>query len=385
VQRCRSTDATQSSSWRPSPRSGVAVGTADPVAAVASEAPAATGPRVRVRLELGGPTRAVSERAFTVTVHLITGRALHRASVELQAAAGVRPSGAVTAWRPVRRIVLDAEGRGHATATAWRTGAYRLLFAGSKRLAPATSTVLRVTAGPAARPVVPPAGAPAPTVDRGVDGRGLPGPPAVGRGANATVQAVPDAVWAGMQHTSWRPGAPVGRADLRLLRVNHWGFDGYRHRGELVVNATTAPAAGAAFTDLFHLGFPIRRMVLPDVFGRSRVLGADDYASMAADNTSGFNYRYVDGEEARRVLSPHAYGNAIDINTWENPYEAPTGVFPDRFYLHRFAGARGLFLAGSAATRALTRHGFVWGASYGDYQHFQYPFRSVHGLVAMAE
>jgi len=361
---------------------GIAIGAADPSAAAVRPA---TRPRARVRLELGGPTRTVSERPFTLAVHLVAPRAVHHASVELQAAVGIHPSGAVTAWRPVRRIALDAEGRGHATATAWRSGAYRLLFAGSARLAPAASTVLRVTAGPAARPVVPPAGAPAPTVDRGVDGRGLPGPAAVGLGANATVEAIPDAVWARMQHASWRPGAPVGRVDLRHLRVNHWGFDGYRHRGELVVNATTAPAAAAAFTDLFHLGFPIRRMVLPDAFGPGRVLGADDYASMAADNTSGFNYRYVDGKEARRVLSPHAYGNAIDINTWENPYEAPTGVFPDRFYLHRFARARGLFLAGSAATRALTRHGFVWGASYGDFQHFQYPFRSVHGLVAMAE
>ena len=103
-----------------------------------------------------------------------------------------------------------------------------------------------------------------------------------------------------MQGLTWRPGAPVGRADLRYLQINYWGFDGYRSRGEMVLNGATVTAAADAFTELYHRRFPIRQMVLPDRFGpmpRGSHLGADDYASMAADNTSGFNYRYVDGTE----------------------------------------------------------------------------------------
>ena len=119
-------------------------------------------------------------------------------------------------------------------------------------------------------------------------------------GANPRVSPIGDRIWSSMQGLTWRPGAPVGRADLRYLQINYWGFDGYRSRGEMVLNGATVTAAADAFTELYHRRFPIRQMVLPDRFGpmpRGSHLGADDYASMAADNTSGFNYRYVDGTE----------------------------------------------------------------------------------------
>ncbi|MFI9825641.1 hypothetical protein ACIHFC_35255 [Streptomyces sp. NPDC052013] len=40
-------------------------------------------------------------------------------------------------------------------------------------------------------------------------------------------------------------------------------------------------------------------MRLADDFGSDPVKGADDYASMNVDNTSGFNCRYVDGRKRR--------------------------------------------------------------------------------------
>ena len=48
--------------------------------------------------------------------------------------------------------------------------------------------------------------------------------------------------------------------------------------------------------------------------------GADDDASMAANNTSGFNCRRVAGQ---RSWSEHAYGAAIDLNPVQNPYVRP--------------------------------------------------------------
>ncbi len=358
-----------------------AVFPAGAVTATADLAHAAeVAPRTRPVLAATGPAHPVSERGFTIAVHLAaaaaaTAAATRPRSVHLEAPATLTRGGSVATWAAVQRVVLDAHGRGAASARVWRTGRYRVTFAGDELLAPAVSPVLRITAAPSIDAVVAPAGAPGPRPAPVV------GIAAVGTGANARVTAIPDAVWAAMQGLTWRPGAPVGRSGLRLVTVNHWGFDGYRYRGELVLNASTARAAAGAFTELYHLRFPVRRMVRPDAFGLGPALGADDYASMAADNTSGFNYRYVDGRERQRVLSPHAYGNAIDINTWENPYEGPSGVLPDHFYLHRLGGARGLFLPGSAATRALTRRGFAWGASYGDFQHFQFPFRAATGVV----
>ena len=91
---------------------------------------------------------------------------------------------------------------------------------------------------------------------------------------------------------------------------------------------------------------------------------------MAADNSSGFNCRYVVGKEAHRAWSPHAYGIAIDVNPWENPYVAPTGVFPNRYFLAHRSGP-GVLTA--AAVRAFTRHGFFWGGRWvhADFQHFE--------------
>ena len=55
--------------------------------------------------------------------------------------------------------------------------------------------------------------------------------------------------------------------------------------------------------------------------------GSDDDRSMAADNTSAFNCRLVEGSTS---WSAHAYGLAIDINPLENPYLRSGQVLPRR-------------------------------------------------------
>ena len=53
------------------------------------------------------------------------------------------------------------------------------------------------------------------------------------------------------------------------------------------------------------------------------LVGADDHRSMAADNTSAFNCRFVAGSDG--VWSEHAYGRALDLNPLENPYVTESG------------------------------------------------------------
>ncbi|KRE56319.1 M15 family metallopeptidase [Phycicoccus sp. Soil748] len=200
--------------------------------------------------------------------------------------------------------------------------------------------------------------------------------PAVGSGANATVGPVPDSEWSRMAGYSWTPGCPVGRTQLRWVRVNFWGFDGKRSRGSLVVNASIADEAAAAFTSLYGERFRIRQMKPMDSrWGHNpKGPGADDYAAMEADNTSAFNCRYVGGQEASKVYSKHAYGTAIDVNDFENPYVADDGtVYPDRYWLTRRGPAAGVFSSsGSAAVRAFTSQGLHWGGLWSnpDLQHF---------------
>ena len=102
---------------------------------------------------------------------------------------------------------------------------------------------------------------------------------------------------------SWRRGCPVGPVELRLLRVDHWGFDGRVHRGELIVHRDHARRILRVLKQLFQARYPIQRLRLVDAYR------ADDDRSMAANNTSGFNCRRVSGSSS---WSEHAFGRAID-------------------------------------------------------------------------
>jgi D-alanyl-D-alanine carboxypeptidase len=164
---------------------------------------------------------------------------------------------------------------------------------------------------------------------------------------------------------SWRPGCPVGPSQLRLLRVSHWGFDRRARVGSIVVHAVAAREILAVFRRLYAARFPIRRIQPVEVYR-----GSDD-ASMAADNSSGFNCRFVSGT---RRWSQHAYGLAIDVNPVENPYvhggivEPPAG----RRYLDRSHVRPGMAVPNGVLVRAFAAIGWSWGGRWSppDYQHF---------------
>jgi hypothetical protein len=165
---------------------------------------------------------------------------------------------------------------------------------------------------------------------------------------------------------SWRPGCPVGPAQLRLLRLGYWGFDGRPRVGLLVVRDRVARDVVTVFRRLYAARFPIRRLRKVDAYR-----GSDD-ASMAADNTSGFNCRFVSGT---RRWSQHAYGEAIDVNPVENPYVQGDRVSPPaaRRYLDRSNVRPGMAVAGGVLVRAFAAVGWRWGGRWSrsaDYQHF---------------
>ena len=167
---------------------------------------------------------------------------------------------------------------------------------------------------------------------------------------------------------SWRRGCPVGLADLRLLEVSYWGFDRAAHQGRLIVHRRLAASVLRVMERLYRDRFPIRRMRLIDAYG------ASDRKSMAADNTSAFNCRFVAGKPG--VWSQHAYGRAIDINPIENPYVTGSGhVSPraGRRFAKRSRRAPGMVHAGDATVRAFRAAGWKWGGNWPwpkDYQHF---------------
>ena len=185
-------------------------------------------------------------------------------------------------------------------------------------------------------------------------------------------EPIPDGVWARMQGKTYKENPYIGRDDLRHIRALHWDYDNQMHVGEMVCNAQIADRVVSIFRQLFDAKYPIQRMLLPDVYD------ADDETQMRDNNSSCFCYRAVAGTT---VLSKHARGLAVDINTLYNPY-----------YKDRTDGTRYIQPATAAdycdrtwdfpykidhddlCFRLFTEAGFEWGGDWTsckDYQHFE--------------
>ncbi len=166
---------------------------------------------------------------------------------------------------------------------------------------------------------------------------------------------------------SWHQGCPVGAEQLRQIKMTYWGFDAQAHTGTLVVNHTLAADAVTVFRSLYERRFPIHRMKPVSAYG------GDDNVSMANDNTSGFNCRdAVTGGPAK--WSAHAYGEAIDVNTVENPYVLDGEVLPaaGRAYADRAPYRPGMAVPDGVLVKAFASVGWSWGGVWSepDYQHF---------------
>jgi hypothetical protein len=167
---------------------------------------------------------------------------------------------------------------------------------------------------------------------------------------------------------SYRDGCPVGSAQLRVIRLRYWGFDGQAHTGAIVVSRAVVRAVVTVFAQLYRARFPIHRLQPIAAFG-----GSDD-RSMAADNTSGFNCRYAVASGPKR-WSSHAYGEAIDVNPVENPYIEGGVVRPraGAVYVNRKRVRPGMAVAGGTLVDAFASVGWKWGGRWSatpDYQHF---------------
>lgn len=189
-------------------------------------------------------------------------------------------------------------------------------------------------------------------------------PPADGR-FHSSIGPVAPAIRRRMGET-WSPSCPVALADLAYLNVGFRGFDGAAHTGELVVAADRAEDVVSVFRALFAADYPIEEMRLPTT--------ADLEAPPTGDgnNTAALVCRASRGTT---TWSAHAYGLAIDVNPFLNPYRKGDLVLPERAsaYLDRTRTQPGVIHAGDLVVREFARIGWSWGGSWSslkDYQHF---------------
>lgn len=186
------------------------------------------------------------------------------------------------------------------------------------------------------------------------------------------IDTINDKVFARMWKKSYKEDCTIPRKELRYIRVLHYTQEGNIRLGELVCNKDIAQDLVEIFRELFDAKYPIERMVLIDNYD------AQDQLSMAENNTSCFNFRFVGGT---KKLSNHSQGRAIDINALYNPYvkrrsNGTLHVEPaaGRAYADRTKRFKYKIDRSDLCYKLFIKHGFRWGGdwkSVKDYQHFE--------------
>jgi hypothetical protein len=189
-------------------------------------------------------------------------------------------------------------------------------------------------------------------------------PPLPGSGFASAVEPAPADV---LDRSTWDPACPVAAEDLAYVRLAFWGFDAQRHTGELLVNRTVARDIVSVFRRLYAERFPFEELRITQ---RSEL----DAPPTGDGNTTGsFVCRPTTGSTT--TYSQHAYGLAIDLNPFQNPYVKGDLVLPElaSTYLDRDDVRPGMIAPDGAVVRAFAEIGWSWGGAWSslkDYQHF---------------
>ncbi len=159
---------------------------------------------------------------------------------------------------------------------------------------------------------------------------------------------------------------------IQAITVTYINDDGSESEGVIEVHASVEDEVRRFFTAAYDLKFPIHKIVVSSEYDW------DDDRLMAANSTSGFNYRLIKGT---RYPSLHGLGVAFDINPATNPYvrfvdgetlvDPPGAVYDPE--------APGALTATHPLVTLMKNLGWEWGGDWTiesgriDYQHFEKP------------
>lgn len=188
-------------------------------------------------------------------------------------------------------------------------------------------------------------------------------PPPAGDEFEWSIQPVPLDV---LLRSTWTLECPVTVEQLAYVTVSHWGFDQEFHTGELLVNAAVAEDMVGVFRRLHEIRFPIEEMRV------IRLEEIDAHPTGDWNDTTSFVCRPAVGSAN---WSQHAFGTAIDINPFHNPYLKGDLVLPElaSVYLDRTDQRPGMIAAGDEVVQAFAGIGWGWGGywtSLKDWMHF---------------
>ncbi len=210
--------------------------------------------------------------------------------------------------------------------------------------------------------VVPPQTTPPELVDRRFATIDILPPPPDGAFAS-TVEPLTDEI---VERSTWNEDCPVTVDELRYVTVSFWGFDDLPHTGELILHETVVDDIVSVFTSLYEARFPIEEMRI------TTAAELDAPPTGDGNNTAAFVCRAVVGGTR---FSEHAFGLAVDINPFHNPYRRGDVVLPELagVYLDRDDVRPGMIVEGDVVVAAFDRIGWGWGGrwqSLDDYHHF---------------
>ena len=168
--------------------------------------------------------------------------------------------------------------------------------------------------------------------------------------------------------------AKISFSNLRAVEVKYYNFKGKTKKGTLIVNKKIANKVTKIFYELYEMKYPIQRIAPIDKYD------GDDEKSMEANNTSAFNYRFIEGSTK---LSMHSQGLAIDINPRINPCVKNGVVSPKNAKLYKIRKVKKckgyykkyMIHRNDKICKIFKKYGFSWGGDWNslkDYQHFEY-------------
>ena len=194
------------------------------------------------------------------------------------------------------------------------------------------------------------------------------------------IRELDEELMARIRGRSYKDNCTVPAGDLRYLHVLHKDLDGNVLEGEMICNKQIAEDVLEILRILYENDYPIEKIRLVDEYD------AVDEVSMADNNSSSFNFRFV---SYTNHVSKHGYGLAVDINPLYNPYTKvvngkrsvePANGVP---YLDREKEFPYKITRDDLCCRLFLEHGFSWGGDWEnskDYQHFEVPASVVRSL-----
>lgn len=169
-----------------------------------------------------------------------------------------------------------------------------------------------------------------------------------------------------LRRSTYEPKCPISAADLSYVRMSFWGFDHETHTGEMLVNSSVARALVGVFRRLYRVRFPIEELRITTEHDlRTHPTGDGNYSGS-------FECRPV---TAGSSWSQHAYGLAVDVDPFQNPYVRPGLVVPElaSAYENRARVRPGMIEPGGPVVTAFASIGWKWGGDWNslkDYMHF---------------